>query len=71
WILHDWNDNECIRILKRCKDAIPSKENGGKRIILEMVLKNQPVGDKSLQTQLCHDMLMMTLSTGRERSEED
>ncbi|GJS54527.1 trans-resveratrol di-O-methyltransferase-like protein [Tanacetum coccineum] len=44
WILHDWNDNECIRILKRCKDAIPSKENGGKRIILEMVLKNQPVG---------------------------
>ncbi|CBI21923.3 unnamed protein product, partial [Vitis vinifera] len=30
WILHDWNHDECVKILKRCRDAIPSKEKGGK-----------------------------------------
>ncbi|CDP21213.1 unnamed protein product [Coffea canephora] len=30
WILHDWNDEECVQMLRKCKEAIPSKENGGK-----------------------------------------
>ncbi|KAI3522153.1 hypothetical protein L1887_11633 [Cichorium endivia] len=71
WILHDWNDEECIKILKRCKEAIPSKECGGKIIIIEMVLKNNEGDKKSLETQLYFDMLMMALTTGRERSEKD
>ncbi|WJX63724.1 hypothetical protein P8452_48579 [Trifolium repens] len=25
WILHDWNDEECVKILKNCKDAIAKK----------------------------------------------
>ncbi|KAM7503414.1 hypothetical protein LguiB_002318 [Lonicera macranthoides] len=29
-ILHDWNDGECVKILKLSKEAIPSKEDGGK-----------------------------------------
>ncbi|KAD6454553.1 hypothetical protein E3N88_09259 [Mikania micrantha] len=37
WILHDWNDEECIKILTRCKEAIPSKNNGGKVIIMDIV----------------------------------
>ncbi|XP_071689121.1 trans-resveratrol di-O-methyltransferase-like [Rutidosis leptorrhynchoides] len=40
WMLHDWSDEDCIKILKKCKDAIPTKENGGKVIIIEMVVKN-------------------------------
>ncbi|KAI3767414.1 hypothetical protein L2E82_17513 [Cichorium intybus] len=71
WILHDWNDEECIKILKRCKDAIPSKEYGGKLIIIEMVLKNNVRDKKLLETQLYFDLLMMVHSTGRERSEKD
>ncbi|CAH1416634.1 unnamed protein product [Lactuca virosa] len=71
WILHDWNDEECIKILKRCKEAIPSKEYGGKVIIVDMVLKNEEAGEKSLETQLFFDMLMMVNATGRERSEKD
>ncbi|KAK1325042.1 Tabersonine 16-O-methyltransferase [Acorus calamus] len=23
WILHDWGDEDCVKILKRCKEAIP------------------------------------------------
>ncbi|GKA32862.1 trans-resveratrol di-O-methyltransferase-like protein [Tanacetum coccineum] len=72
WILHDWNDEECLKILKRCKEAIPSKENGGKLIIIDMVVKNNEGGDdESLKTQLFFDMLMMALVTGRERNEKD
>ncbi|KAJ9563679.1 hypothetical protein OSB04_008839 [Centaurea solstitialis] len=72
WILHDWNDEECIKILKRCKEAIPSKENGGKVIIVDMVVKSHEVGsDESLKTQLFFDMLMMTLVTGKERTKKD
>ncbi|KAJ0439613.1 putative trans-resveratrol di-O-methyltransferase [Helianthus annuus] len=29
WVLHNWSDEECTEILKRCKEAIPTKENGG------------------------------------------
>ena len=59
-----------MKILKRCREAIPSKENGGKVIIIDMIMmKNQ--GDyKSIETQLFFDMLMMVLVTGRERGGE-
>ncbi|KAL7584956.1 hypothetical protein Lser_V15G45686 [Lactuca serriola] len=71
WILHDWNDEDCIKILKRCKEAIPSNEYGGKLIIIDMVLKNDEVGEKSLETQLFFDVLMMVDQTGRERTEKE
>ncbi|KAK9051268.1 hypothetical protein SSX86_027895 [Deinandra increscens subsp. villosa] len=71
WILHDWNDEECMKILKKCKEAIPSKENGGKLIIIDMVVKAREGENKVLETQLFFDMHLMTLMTGRERSEDD
>ncbi|KAL7604406.1 trans-resveratrol di-O-methyltransferase [Lactuca sativa] len=71
WILHDWSDEECIKILMQCKEAIPSKENGGKVIIIDMVLKNGEGDKELLETQLFFDMLMLTLTTGRERSEKN
>ncbi|KAJ0630593.1 putative O-methyltransferase domain, plant methyltransferase dimerization [Helianthus annuus] len=70
-ILHDWGDEECIKILKRCKEAIPSKDNGGKLIIIDMVVKVSKEENELLKTQLLFDMLMMSLVTGRERSEKD
>ncbi|KAL3509275.1 hypothetical protein ACH5RR_028676 [Cinchona calisaya] len=75
WILHDWSDEECVKILKNCKEAIPSKDKGGKVIIIDMVMKNQPDGDdsddKAIETQLFFDMLMMVLTKGRERNEKE
>ncbi|KAI8011790.1 putative O-methyltransferase 3 [Camellia lanceoleosa] len=68
WILHCWSDEECIKILKRCKEAIGSnKEKRGKLIIINMKVENQKAGDHddSMETQLFFDMLMMILSTGR------
>ncbi|KAK8992016.1 hypothetical protein V6N11_044908 [Hibiscus sabdariffa] len=72
-ILHDWNDHECLRILKRCKEAILNQDKGV--MIIDMVLmdkeKVNEENSKSLETQLLFDMLMMVLQTGRERREEE
>ncbi|GLT87810.1 hypothetical protein SLE2022_058700 [Rubroshorea leprosula] len=70
WILHDWSDEECVKILNRCKEAIKKNGKGGKVIIIDMVRMNE--GDKeSIETQLCFDMMMMVLVTGKERNEEE
>ncbi|KAM0053243.1 putative trans-resveratrol di-O-methyltransferase [Helianthus debilis subsp. tardiflorus] len=71
WILHNWNDEECIKILKNCKEAIPSKENGGKLVIIDMVVTVDEGDTELFETQLYFDMLMMSCLTGRQRSEKD
>lgn len=71
WILHDWSDEESVRILKKCKESIPSKEKGGKVIIIDMLVDNKIKDDESIETQIFFDMLMMILVTGRERTEKD
>lgn len=74
WILHDWSDEECVQILGKCKEAIPSKEKGGKVIIIDMLLENQEKADddhKAIETQLFLDMELMVSFKGRERNEKD
>ncbi|KAK6157189.1 hypothetical protein DH2020_011437 [Rehmannia glutinosa] len=71
WILHDWPDEECVKILKKCKEAIPGKDKGGKVIIVDMVVGNQRDHNKKhdaiMETQLFYDMLMMILTSGRKK----
>ncbi|KAF3677889.1 putative bidirectional sugar transporter SWEET14-like [Capsicum annuum] len=72
WILHNWSDEECIKILKKCKEAIPKRENGGTLIIIDMVLMDSQKGDdKSYETQLFYDMLMMVDASGKQRIEQE
>ncbi|KAL8505567.1 hypothetical protein ACS0TY_016708 [Phlomoides rotata] len=67
-ILHDWSDQECIQILTKCKEAIPSKEKGGKVIIIDMVVGNNI---EAMETQLLVDMGLMLWVTGKERTEQE
>ncbi|KAG5615448.1 hypothetical protein H5410_015272, partial [Solanum commersonii] len=69
WVLHDWSNEDCIKILKKCKDAIPSKENGGRVIVIEIVM-DQNKDDNSYKTQLFLDILMMVDASGKERKYE-
>ncbi|KAL0405097.1 UNVERIFIED_CONTAM: Trans-resveratrol di-O-methyltransferase [Sesamum latifolium] len=81
WIFHDWSDEECIKLLGKCKEAIPTEKGGiGKVIIIEMVVgddekeENYNYDDATqtqTQTQLFFDMLMMTEVSGKERSEKE
>ncbi|AES98926.1 flavonoid O-methyltransferase-like protein [Medicago truncatula] len=71
WILHDWNDEECVKILRNCKDAIAKKGKEGKVIIIDMVVEKEKGNSESAKTQLFFDMLMMVLATGKERTKKE
>ncbi|XP_077247568.1 trans-resveratrol di-O-methyltransferase-like [Tasmannia lanceolata] len=68
-ILHDWSDEECVEILRRCKEAIPCAEEGGKVIIVDMVVNTKNSNHTIVGTQLFSDMLMMVDAVGKERDE--
>jgi hypothetical protein len=59
-----------VKILKQCKEAIKGPE-GGKLIIIDMVVQNNKEVEGSTETQLFFDMLMMILATGKERNEKE
>ncbi|PIA35066.1 hypothetical protein AQUCO_03600017v1 [Aquilegia coerulea] len=69
WIMHDWSDEECLKILKKCREAIPSKDKGGKVIIIDIVIQRENGKYESTESQLCFDILMMVCLTGKERTE--
>ncbi|KAJ4976753.1 hypothetical protein NE237_001859 [Protea cynaroides] len=58
WILHDWNDEQCIKILKGCKEAIFSGDLGRnlrKAIIIEMVVDDRKEWEKLfLESRFSH-----------------
>ncbi|KAI3851578.1 hypothetical protein MKX03_020749 [Papaver bracteatum] len=68
WILHDWGDEDCVKILKNCHKAIAKKKNG-KVIILDCVLR--PDGNGSFDnTGFSYDLVMIAhTSGGKERTE--
>ncbi|KAJ9170882.1 hypothetical protein P3X46_018946 [Hevea brasiliensis] len=71
WIMHDWSHENCVKILKRCKEAIKGRE-GGKLIIIDMVMETKQTEDhESNETELLFDMLMMVLYNSQERNEKE
>ncbi|KAM7280037.1 hypothetical protein ACFE04_007171 [Oxalis oulophora] len=67
WIIHDWPDKECIKILKNCWKAIP--ENG-KVIMIDIVLKQKEDGSYC-DYGLKFDLIMFAHTTGKERTEQE
>ncbi|KAI3987402.1 hypothetical protein MKX01_042406 [Papaver californicum] len=67
-ILHDWNDEECIQILKRCKEALPK---GGKVIIVDIVLDMAESTHPYAKIRLALDLDMMLYTGGKERTQEE
>ncbi|KAK7263705.1 hypothetical protein RJT34_31299 [Clitoria ternatea] len=73
WIMHDWNDEQCVKILKNCKEAIKNKGKGKgqKIIIIDMVLEREKEDNISVETELFVDMVVMVLYPGKERNEKE
>ena len=63
-IIHDWNDEQCITILKNCRSAM---KEGGKVLIVEMIVPegNEPSPAKFL------DLQMLQYLPGCERTEKE
>jgi hypothetical protein len=54
--------------LKKCKEAIPPRDAGGKAIIVDMVVGSGPNAIVTRDTEVFFDLLMMCFE-GREREE--
>ncbi|CAL5066380.1 unnamed protein product [Urochloa decumbens] len=70
FVLHNWSDEDCVRILKRSKEAISTREPKGKVIIIDVVLgssSSKQIGEAQLLLDLC----MMVVLPGKQRGEED
>ncbi|XP_010540167.1 PREDICTED: indole glucosinolate O-methyltransferase 4-like [Tarenaya hassleriana] len=67
WILHDWSDEDCSKILRNCWEALPDK---GKVIIIDAVVPINLEG-RNVYSKIVFsfDMLMMSVcSGGKERT---
>ncbi|URD90490.1 caffeic acid [Musa troglodytarum] len=68
WILHDWTDEQCARILKNCWKALPEE---GKVIVVEYLLPVIPEPNSRSQGIFPLDIGMMMHTGGRERTQEE
>ncbi|KAK7252113.1 hypothetical protein RIF29_35846 [Crotalaria pallida] len=71
WVLHNWSDDECIKILKNCKKVISSKDRGGKVIIIDIVINEKQDEHEMTELKLLLDIIMMTTVSGQERDEKE
>ncbi|XP_017976311.1 PREDICTED: caffeic acid 3-O-methyltransferase [Theobroma cacao] len=69
WVLHDWGDDQCLKLLKNCYDAI---SESGKVIILESILPELPMTDLVTTTTLNLDLGLVHLLPGaKERTKKE
>ncbi|XP_058738816.1 cathecol O-methyltransferase 1-like [Vicia villosa] len=69
WILHDWSDEHCLKLLKNCYKAIPED---GKVIVVETVLPILPETSAMAKNGYMVDLIMLTQNPGgKERNENE
>jgi hypothetical protein len=59
-VLHDWDDDSCVRILQRCRESLLP---GGRIAVLEIVMEEHEAGLPALL-----DMTMLAVAAGKERT---
>lgn len=65
WILHDWNDEQCLKLLKNCYKALP---DFGKVIVAEYILPRTPEANAAARSVISFDVLMViSCPGGKER----
>ncbi|KAM0829655.1 hypothetical protein ACQ4PT_066743 [Festuca glaucescens] len=69
-VLHDWDDEKCVKILKICRKAIPPREAGGKVIIIDIVVGAGPPDKKHKEVHALLDFYIMFIN-GIERDEQE
>jgi hypothetical protein len=64
WIIHDWSDEQSVKILRNCREAIAP---GGRVMLVEQVVSegNVPCPGKMM------DIMMLLMEQGRERTEAE
>ncbi|XP_034710050.1 caffeic acid 3-O-methyltransferase-like [Vitis riparia] len=69
WILHDWSDDHCLKLLKNCYKALPEH---GKVIVVEGVLPEIPEKGSTVKAICQTDLIMLTQNPGgKERTRKE
>ncbi|XP_071696228.1 cathecol O-methyltransferase 1-like [Rutidosis leptorrhynchoides] len=69
WILHDWSNEHCVKLLRNCYKALP---DNGKVIAVDAILPLIPDSSVWVQANTNTDAIMMTQDPGgRERTEDE
>ena len=66
-VLHDWSDNDCVRILRTCREAIASN---GMLLVCEQVLEPDPAHGRPT-SYLVDTQMMAMFGSARERTEHE
>jgi ubiquinone/menaquinone biosynthesis C-methylase UbiE len=64
WIIHDWNDEQSVAILKNCHRALPGN---GKLVLVEAVVPET----SEMHFSKFIDLNMLVMTGGRERTEKE
>ncbi|OMO70422.1 O-methyltransferase, family 2 [Corchorus olitorius] len=68
WVLHDWDDDRCLKLLKNCYNALPEF---GKVVVVETILPESPSTDIVTKNNMMIDMSMFNILPGaKERTKE-
>lgn len=70
WILHDWGDDYCIKLLKNCWMALPED---GKVVVLETIVSEPSNnGETDVMSNIDGDMMMLAINAGgKERTAKE
>ncbi|KAM3381991.1 isoflavone-7-O-methyltransferase 9-like [Capsicum galapagoense] len=72
--MHNWSNEDCVKILQRCREASTYKDEGrkGKILIIDIVLNRDEDEANMTEVKILFDVLMMVLlAGGRQRTEKE
>ncbi|MED6132965.1 Isoflavone 4'-O-methyltransferase [Stylosanthes scabra] len=71
WVLHDWNDELALKILKNSKEAISGRGKEGKVIIIDISIDERSDDKELTELKLDYDLVMLTMFNGKERERKE
>jgi SAM-dependent methyltransferase len=67
-VIHNWDDDHCIRILKNCRKAVGPE---GRLLLIEMIMPTESGPSFSTYPLVMTDLQMLVMTGGRERTESE
>ncbi|KAL0351469.1 UNVERIFIED_CONTAM: Caffeic acid 3-O-methyltransferase [Sesamum calycinum] len=68
FILHNWDDEKCNKLLKNCYEALPNK---GKVIVMDDILPNTLQTSAQAKYASVLNVIMLSVLEGKERTEDE
>ena len=67
WILHSWNDEKCLKLLRNCYQALP---DNGKVLVVDMVIPETPEPSAAVKSSFQPEFFSTNMKTYRKEMTE-